>query len=174
LLKAAGPTIEETEKLVREIAGSIRGTREALRPSDLDDFGLPTALRNMAEDFSRRTGIRVSVHCSRGIPRLQALREMSLFRISQEALTNISRHSEARRAEIRLALSLGKLRLSIRDDGKGFDPGGKRPRTDSGWGLTIMRERAEMCGGTFRVDSTSGKGTYILVELGGDRCRSGS
>lgn len=166
-LKNVGPAVEETERLVRGIVASLRGIREGLRPADLDDFGLSTAVRNMAEEFSKRTGIRVSFRCGKGFPRLPALREVSLYRIAQEALANVAKHAGAKRAEVRLAVSRGKLLLSIRDAGKGFDPAGKRPGADSGWGLTFMRERARMLGGTFRVESTPGEGTRVSVELGG-------
>jgi signal transduction histidine kinase len=94
--------------------------------------------------------------------------EMALFRIAQEALTNVARH--ARAGKVLLALELGesprKVRLTITDDGTGFDTLLREgPRT--GWGLITMRERAEAVGGRFKLESASGQGTRITVEVRG-------
>lgn len=138
-----------------------------LRPTDLDQLGLVAACRSFCKEFHARTGLPVKCQIGRQIQRLPPAVELNLFRIVQEALTNIEKHARARSASLRLSLADGKLLLRIRDDGRGFDPAhspGKKGKW-IGIGLTNMRERAAHLGGTCEVKSAPKRGTTITVSL---------
>jgi PAS domain S-box-containing protein len=137
-----------------------------LRPPVLDDYGLVSALRWYAERFEALTGASVFVECGEEPQRLTKEVETGLFRIAQEALTNVARHAEAESVRIGVECTSEGLTLSVADDGKGFERG----ETDTGetgrrWGLTIMRERARSLGGELLVESEPGKGTCVTVKL---------
>jgi signal transduction histidine kinase len=92
--------------------------------------------------------------------------ETALFRIAQEALTNVLKHARASRAVLRLQVWMDRVSLTIRDDGQGFDPRRLgRPGGASGWGTVIMRERAEAVGGEVQVESAPGEGTSITIDV---------
>ncbi len=155
---AIGHALASTEMLlerVHEIA-----TR--LRPTVLDDFGLRDALQSLAAEFESARG--VSVRTALGERGLDLPTEVSqnLFRIVQEALTNVTRHAEASEVEIELAAHPDRVELRIADDGRGFDPAA----VDQGrLGVLGMRERAELLGGTLVVSSAPGDGTRIEVVI---------
>ncbi len=132
---------------------------QLLRPTILDDFGLQAGIRWLAEGFSERTGVEVSVETPYE-GRLPDETETHFFRISQEALTNIARHSGAKRAGIRLEQRAGEICLTIRDDGRGLAPGDLPKR---GMGMSGMRARARSAGGDVHVQSTPGQGVVIEV-----------
>jgi signal transduction histidine kinase len=157
--------LEECASLVRETVDAMRDVMKELRPLVLDDYGLPAALRALSASFSERTGIKVDFSGSESQASLPKPVDLALFRIAQEAFNNIAKHSKASRVEIELSRVNGHATLSIRDDGVGFDP--KRAEgsdSDSGWGLLIMRERAEAVGAHFRLDTDSGAGVQVRVE----------
>ena len=161
-------TFEDSRQLTKEISRSVRNLMVDLHPTQLEEYGLPAAIRSHAEQYALRTGMSVSVQTDPRFPRLTAKQEIALFRISQEALNNISKHAAATRVKVALHSRRGSLRLSISDDGAGFVPRTTSPRpSGSGWGLTIMRERAELAGGVFRVDSVPGQGTTVTIEIKG-------
>ncbi len=161
--------IEDTERLIEDISRTVRGLTAKLRPPVLDDYGLPAALRWHADLFSRRTGIAVTVHVADTVPRMPAEKEIALFRIVQEALTNCSKHALARNVTVSLSTGAGKTLISVADDGIGFARETASPTpAGSGWGLTIMRERAELIGGVFQVATAPGKGTVLTVEISED------
>jgi PAS domain S-box-containing protein len=150
--------IEDTGRAVRRIMSDIR-------PPVLDDYGLPAALRWQCSLFSKRTGIKVIMRIN---PSLRVPPEFQppLYRIAQEALTNITKHARASRATVGLRAAKGRIKLTISDNGRGFkNPRGQIGKAESGWGLTIMRERAEAAGGSFALASSPGKGTRIIVEI---------
>jgi signal transduction histidine kinase len=159
--------IDDSLAVVDDTMNCIRDVMADLRPPGLDDFGLPGALRILAGRFSRRTGIQTMLDNSGFSSQLPPPVEIACFRIVQEALTNVTRHAQARRVWLNLQELEGTTRLVIADDGVGFSPtdfrspGGQKP----GWGLIGMRERAEAVGGTFLVDSSPGKGTRVVVEI---------
>jgi two-component system, NarL family, sensor histidine kinase UhpB len=158
--------LDDSRMLTKEISSSVRNLMAELRPSQLDEYGLASAVRSYGEQFSSRTGVAVVVQVAPQFPRLPPKTEVALFRIVQEALNNISKHAFASRVSISLQGDCTFARLSITDNGKGFLPEGAVSNpTGSGWGLTIMRERAELAGGRFRLDSVPGQGTVITVEL---------
>jgi PAS domain S-box-containing protein len=162
-----GTRLDDSLSLVEATVDSIRDVMAELRPAVLDDYGLGAVLRWYAEDFSRRTGVSTSVVGNDPTPRLASATEGTLFRIVQESLTNVAKHARAQQATVMLESHPGRFCLSITDDGCGFDSSGIGQPTDHhGWGLMIMRERAESTGGQLRVESTMGHGTRVVVELG--------
>lgn len=157
--------LKDSVRIVTETAGSIRDVMAALRPQVLDDYGLKAALQLEAERFSHRTGIRTEVIGKDISPRPTDGLETSLFRIAQEALTNVSKHGVAKKAIVRLEQVDDMVRLTINDDGIGFDMDQLNTFNHSGWGLMTMRERIQAHDGSLQVVSTPGEGTKIIVEV---------
>ena len=143
---------------------TVRSIMVGLRPPGLEDFGLLAALRWHAELFTKRTDIQVRIQANDSFPRLMLNKESALFRICQEALMNMAKHAAAKIVTIKLTSSDGMILLEVSDAGKGFMPPEiLNIRNGSGWGIRIMRERAELIGGKFRVDSVPGTGTTVSV-----------
>jgi signal transduction histidine kinase len=155
------------EELDRSIA-EVRRISSNLRPSVLDDFGLVTALRLLAKDFEKRQDITARIHCTERIPTdLRGDSEIALYRICQEALANIAKHAHATAVEIQLSKQNASLELRIHDNGHGIvenDMAGMRAE-GHGFGMLGMRERAELLGGSFAVDSGPDRGTTVTVIL---------
>ena len=152
--------------LVEEMTICIRDLMAELRPPVLDDYGLVAALRGYGERFSDRTGVTTMLKGEELMPRLPLEAEAALFRIAQEALTNVVKHAHTNRVNLTLEEVTGGARLTIADDGKGFDLKAlSKLKERPGWGLITMRERAEAVGGKLKVESTPGKGTRIIVEV---------
>jgi len=139
---------------------SIRDISLLLRPSMLDDLGLIPALEWQARETSRRTGIDVRVSAENVDDSLPDAIRTCVYRIVQEALQNVARHSGAKHARIAVRQENGSLSLAIEDDGKGFDP-----RRTKGVGLLGMEERVKQLGGRLEVHSEPGKGTALRVSL---------
>jgi signal transduction histidine kinase len=152
--------IEDCLALIKEAVDNVREASQLLRPSILDDFGLDASLRWLAESFSERTGIRVEYRGSFS-ERLESETETQLFRIAQEALTNVARHSSATEARMELSSDGNTLRLTVADNGKGFVS--EKART--GMGLPGMRARARTAHGLLKIESVHGQGVTIRVEL---------
>lgn len=151
------------EKAINE----VRRISRNLRPSELDDLGLAPALRSLCSEFSERTSMVVDFTTSRLPQALHDDIELNLYRIIQEALGNIEKHSDASRVSLRLAREGPQLRASIRDNGRGFDPLSPYSKKSKppGMGLVDMKERASLLGGQCHLRSTPGSGTEILVEM---------
>ncbi len=147
-------------ELVDEAIGNVRQLSQLLRPTILDDFGLEAGLRWLCDGFAARTGIDVHVESTHP-GRLPDETETHLFRIAQEALTNIARHSGAKSAWISLDARDGSVTLSIRDDGRGLEMGG----ASGGMGMVGMRARARSMGGDVNVRSNPGAGVLIEVRV---------
>lgn len=148
---------------VADTAGAVRQLIANLRPSILDDHGLLAAIEWQARDFEQRTCLRVTIMGQPVEPRAAPDAELALFRIVQEALANIARHAAASHVTIELSRAEGRLRLRVEDDGIGLASRAGAPHAD-GWGIDIMRERAEAVGGEFGIDSP-GAGTRVIVEI---------
>ena len=161
-----GELLREARELLADTIVSIREFCADLRPALLDYAGLVAALEGSAQQFSRRTGVPVHVAHEKFAARVAPEMESLLFRIAQEALTNCAKHAQAGSVQVRLENSGGHCRLTVTDDGVGFDPStlGKDGHP-AGQGLLNMRERAEFAGGKFSVFSGLGKGTRIKVEF---------
>src|SRR5580658_3832297 len=153
--------LDDCLRLVDESIGNVRQMSQLLRPTILDDFGLEAALRWLCEGFTHRTGIQTEFKS--GVSgRLPDETETHLFRLTQEALTNVARHSGARHATVTLDWQGGEVCLSIRDDGRGLPPAGGGPR---GMGMIGMRARARSVGGDLSVRSKEGQGVEIEVRV---------
>ncbi|MCU1237697.1 MAG: integral rane sensor signal transduction histidine kinase [Candidatus Solibacter sp.] len=158
---AESPRFADCLHLVDEAIGNVRQMSQLLRPTILDDFGLEAGLRWLAEGFSTRTGIDVRVH-STYAGRLPDDHETHLFRIAQEALTNIARHAEAKHVTITLDSQSSEICLAIHDDGHGIIAS---PRNGRGLGMIGMRARARSAGGDVNVRSRPGDGVLIEVRI---------
>lgn len=152
--------------LVEEMTEQVRDIMADLRPPVLDDYGLTAALRWYSAIFGTRSGIPCVVE-GPDIPRLSAQVEMALFRVVQEALNNVAKHSRASRVEIRSALAGNRLSLVVQDNGRGFSKADQAEMPDVlKLGLLSMGERVAAVGGTLAVSSAPGAGTRIAVEVG--------
>lgn len=158
--------LAETVASVDQAMERVRDLALDLRPSVLDDLGLPAALRWYAHRFSRDTGIDVHVSAD-ARPRQETSIETACFRVAQEALTNIMRHGQARHVWVDLEDDGGVTALKIRDDGAGFDVMAARERAVGGLslGLLGMEERVSSLGGEFDVQSVPGQGTWLSARF---------
>jgi signal transduction histidine kinase len=138
----------------------VRNMALLLRPSMLDDLGLVPALQWQAREVSKRTGMRVDVAADHVSDDLPEEHKTCVYRLVQEALHNCSKHASARVVRVTVEEDRSKIRLTIQDDGQGF-----QPATERGMGLLGMQERVAHLGGTFQVDSARGQGTLLSVEL---------
>lgn len=158
--------IRDTQQLVQESVEIVQRFARELRPTVLDDVGLIPALHALMKTFREQTGIRVSLSAFAAVEELIGKRRTVLFRIAQEALTNIARHAQASETEVSIQQRNGTIRMTVKDDGKGFSAermlhAKKRKRL----GLLGMSERLEMIGGTLIVESVPGKGTAIIAQI---------
>ncbi|GGI68377.1 cache domain-containing protein [Shewanella gelidii] len=169
-LEIGGDSTEDMNKaitLIRQIMLDIRSISHQLHPGILEDYGLGAALKELGREFSLRTGIEVKVQ--RLSVRKIVSTELSgaLYRIAQESLTNIERHSGATEVRISLCLSPGWLTLEIADNGRGFDylsvDSCSKPL--EGIGLRNMKERLSFYNGILKVESASGKGTSLIARI---------
>ncbi|HUC83758.1 MAG TPA: sensor histidine kinase [Candidatus Acidoferrales bacterium] len=158
--------ITGTQRLVEKSVEIIHRFARELRPAVLDDLGLIPALHSFLKTFSRQTRIRAHLKAFAAVERLDAARRAVLFRVAQEALTNVARHARADRVEVSIQKVSAGVCMKIKDDGKSFpveqvlrSTGSKR------LGLLGMRERLEMVGGHFDVESIPGRGTTVIAQI---------
>jgi len=152
--------IDEAENLIRNLRRELGNLIRQLRPVELEGKGLAAALGDYAGDWSRQTGIRQELRIRPDL-RLPLEIEQSVFRIIQEALSNVARHSNASGVEIDIASTGTEIVFTLRDDGIGFDPAQKH----NGFGLLSMRERAGVLGGTLQIESIVGSGTSLTLRI---------
>ena len=157
---AMGERIEAMGELLEDAVQIGRRISSDLRPGVLDDLGLVAALQWQAREFTKRTGIAVRIDAPEDVT-LPDERATAAFRISQEALTNVSRHSAATRVQVEVTVEDHTLNVMIRDNGCGFDGAAKA----GSFGLLGMQERAEAWGGAVRVESAVGAGTTVTLRL---------
>ncbi|HEY5995614.1 MAG TPA: sensor histidine kinase [Candidatus Deferrimicrobiaceae bacterium] len=162
------PGQDEVAGKIRSLIGTVDDTHEVveriireLRPQILDDLGLVPAIEWLARDFEERTGIPVDFAAFPEEISPPPDQATALFRIAQEALTNVARHAGAGEVRIRIRGREGALALSIRDDGRGFDPG--RVAREGSHGLIGLRERVRLAGGLVKIRSRPGAGTRLTV-----------
>jgi signal transduction histidine kinase len=155
-------SVLELRELLVETLQDVRRLAVELRPTALDDFGLVAALQRLAETFAEQTGIRVHIEAALGDSRLPAETETALYRIVQEALTNVIKHAQAGTVSVVLTRKGDRVVAVIEDDGRGFDPEDMR---DERLGLLGMRERIALVDGQLSVESRPGEGTTIAVEV---------
>jgi signal transduction histidine kinase len=158
--------IARTQRLVERSVKIVHRFARELRPTVLDDLGLIPALQSFMKIFSARTSICTSLTAFAGVEQLDAGRRTMLYRVAQEALTNVSRHADASRACVTIQKLDGMICMEITDDGMGFDKNClAQSRKNKRLGLLGMRERVEMLNGSFTLESELGKGTTIKVHL---------
>ena len=164
--KGLDRNIARTQRLVEKSVDIVHQFARELRPAVLDDLGLIPALHSFLKNFTARTGVRAHLTAFAGVEQLDTVRRTVLFRVAQEALTNVARHAQASRVEVSIQKLPDCICMKIKDDGKSFEvervlhgKGSKR------LGLLGMRERLEMVGGRFDVESAPGKGTAITAQI---------
>jgi two-component system sensor histidine kinase DegS len=156
--------LRELKGYSTDALGELRHIIADLRPSQLDDLGLVAALQWYVQEFEKRYDVHAEFVLEGERQRLPQEYQIVLFRIAQEALTNIGKHAHATKATVRLEFELRQLRLTIRDNGRGFDPERVlRESRPAGWGLVGMQERTLLLGGDFQVESDPEEGTCIQV-----------
>lgn len=162
---AADAILDEVTGLLRLYVVQIRELSHELRPPDLDQLGLVEAVRLYVDRFGRESNIAASLQVS-GDPPADPLAEVTVFKVLQESLVNVQTHSGARRVTITLRSSPESTSLTVEDDGRGFDVR-SRPTTD-GVGLSSMRERADLIGGTLEIVSHPGQGCRVTLTMRGE------
>ena len=163
-----GKRLREVTELLYQAEEHLREFSHELRPTMLDDLGVVPALRSLAEGVSKRRRLAIDVESSFD-GRLPPAVEMGLYRVVQEALTNITRHSRAKQVKIAIQKSRGTVQCSVEDNGVGFDAVSVLSRNGKrGLGLIGIQERLKVLNGQFRVDSQPGRGSklYIRIPLG--------
>ncbi len=160
--QAAGSHLAEADSLVRQAQQELTTLIRELRPATLEGKGLVAALREYVADWSRQTNIKAEVRVQ-GERALPLRLEQALFRIAQEALANIARHSQATEARLHLNYHRHEVSLAIQDNGRGFNPAAVEQ--EDGLGLRSMRERVEMLNGQLEVTGQPGRGTQVAVYL---------
>jgi PAS domain S-box-containing protein len=167
-LKAAQGQARDLHGVATHALAEVRRLAWGLRPSVLDDLGLATALERYAGEFGRTRGVTVAVQTA-GLEgeRLPAAVETALYRIMQEALSNVARHAGACRVQVQLQRRGATVALVVEDDGQGFDPAQPPapPTAARGLGIHSMRERAAVHKGALAIDSAPGRGTRVSVEI---------
>jgi signal transduction histidine kinase len=156
--------LDDSIALVEATADAIDNVLMELRPPMLDEHGLLAALQWLAKQFSRRTGIDVAVRGMEPAPQMRPEVEIALFRIAQEALTNVAKHANAQHVELLCGGSEGEFTLSVIDDGVGM----ATTRLDGaagGQGIMTMKERAEAVGGGLELSAVAGGGTQVKVRV---------
>jgi signal transduction histidine kinase len=157
--------VREIKQFGTSALGELRQLIADLRPPQLDDLGLVAALQWYIRAFEKRRAIKTSFEVVGEVVRLPSEYEIILFRIIQEALTNIAKHARANQATVRLESSPGRICLAVEDNGIGFEPE-KVLAGDNGqpgWGLLGIQERTVLVGGQYEIDSAPGQGTQIRV-----------
>ena len=156
--------INRLQELSQQMSQGIYGMVRDLRPAQLDDLGLVPALKYLADEGKALFDLEITVEFNGPRQRLDALVETVIFRVAQEALTNVSRHAQTRYAKLQLDFEEEQVILRVRDEGTGFDLN-ESLSPPHGWGLAGMRERCEALGGLFQILTSPGKGTTVEAKI---------
>jgi signal transduction histidine kinase len=158
--------LENLRKQTNDVMADVRRLSQDLRPPALDRLGLVPALEWLASDIGKRSGINVEIRIHGVSRRFPPEVELVLFRVAQEALRNAWRHAQATRADIAVEFGGRKIRITVKDNGKGFDlPETTGDLVKSGrLGLAGMQERIQLVGGSLRIESRLGEGTMVVIE----------
>jgi PAS domain S-box-containing protein len=167
LSKTGQTYLDQATEVVQRAMNNVRTLSFDLRPPVLDDFGLVTALRWQAREFSRRANIPIALRLPKEPKlRLESGTQTALFRIAQECLTNVAKHARASKVRLEVRCGRDAVQMMIADNGKGFArDDARRGRGQPTLGLQSMRERAKLLGGTVEVESASGRGTKVTVTI---------
>ena len=165
--RAAVDRVSMMKQIIDETLNSIRQIAFDLRPPILDDLGLISALRVYVDRYEERTNIVLTLSCPDHLKRFDPKIEATLYRVIQEGLTNVAKHSGAKSARVEIKKTESTLELIISDDGKGFDQprDGESGLWSSGLGIINMKERVSGLGGKFSLESETGEGTTIRIEV---------
>ena len=167
--------ITNTHSMVEKSLEIVHQFAHELRPTMLDDLGLIPALKTSLRIFMEETGIRCSLKVFAGIEKVPEVIRTTFYRIAQEALVNVAKHSKASAVEILIENLDGSISMGITDNGQGFDTDKKQPSNKKGrLGLVGMRERAEMIGGDFSISSAPGAPTTVRIVVKSPRKRKQS
>jgi signal transduction histidine kinase len=156
-----GKLIEQSVRLVDQLLGEVRQLSDLLHPPTLDEMGLSSAILWYTERFSQRNSVKVTVDLPEDLGRFSPDREIAAFRVVQESLTNVQRHSGSATAAVRVLKSPGRVRVEVTDRGKGMP---SELALTPGVGISGMRERVRQLGGLLSIHS-DGKGTTVTAEL---------
>jgi signal transduction histidine kinase len=157
--------LREAQTITDGALQTVRNLTQLLHPAALDDLGLPTVVDAALRGLQRRCAIRAELHQVNLPERLPREVELAAYRIVQEGITNVARHAQASRCDVRLTQLADRLLIEIEDDGRGFIEDTDRPIVARGLGLISIRERAARLGGTFNILSSPGQGTRLIVTL---------
>jgi PAS domain S-box-containing protein len=163
---AAHERLQQLREVLDRLEDEIDRLSSELRPPALDELGLEDALRSYAQAWSADSGVAVELH-THGLRtgRLPSLVETTVYRVVQEALTNVRKHAGAHRVGVIVERRLDELRMVVEDDGKGFDPARVGPDGGRHWGLRSMAERAMLVAGQFQVEASPGNGTTVYLAI---------
>jgi PAS domain S-box-containing protein len=158
--------LENAIALIRRTVEDARSVIANLRPTTLDDFGLATAIQMQVEELQTQ-GFEARYEGTLGEERLPSTLEINLFRVAQEALSNVRKHAETDRVCVAIGCHEGVVRLKVRDWGRGFRPSGVRGNAGPGEkvGLSSMRDRVALLGGSLQIRSEPGLGTSVVAEI---------
>jgi len=157
--------IARTQRLVEKSVNAVHQFARELRPAVLDDLGLIPALHAYMKIAAARMKLKINLTAFAGVEALESDRRTVLYRVVQEALTNVGRHAQATRVEVAITKITGAVRLEVRDNGKSFQVlQTLSAKTNKRLGLLGMRERVEMVGGTVVIESAPGHGTTVRAE----------
>ena len=151
--------LTETKRLSSQAMEELLQLARQLRPAVLDDHGLIPALHSQVRDFAEQTGIHASFNARGTVPRLTPEQQLVIYRVTQESLSNIAQHADARKVDVELSF-IGRTVLRISDNGCGFTAG-----RNGGLGLSGMRERALLAGGQLSIWSSNGQGTRVELTI---------
>jgi signal transduction histidine kinase len=172
--KGLDRNIARTQRLVEHSVNIVHQFARELRPAVLDDLGLIPALHSFVKSFSKRTRIAVHLKVFAGVEQLDINKRTILYRVAQEALTNVARHAQANRVEVSIQKLADSVGMQIKDDGKSFQVERVlNARGQKRLGLLGMRERLEMVGGRFEIESAPGKGTTVIAQIPLGKFRAG-
>jgi signal transduction histidine kinase len=166
--------IASTQRLVERSVGIVHRFARDLRPTLLDDLGLIPALQSFMKDFAERTGIRIhfTAFAAARIDQLDSGKRIVFYRFAQEALTNVARHARASYVTVSLRKLGGTIQMEVVDNGKGFAVDRVLvPKQNKRLGVLGMRERVQMVGGKFHIESVSGRGTTVRAQIPVERGR---
>jgi signal transduction histidine kinase len=161
----AAQNLRQLEGMVAASLNELQRLIADLRPSHLDDLGLPAALRWYSTEIQNRLPLKINVESHGETQSLSSEVKIVLFRVAQEALTNVIKHAEASKVWIRVFFQKGVVQLHVEDNGQGIEPGILENPQRPSWGLLGMEERATLLGGDFSIESRKGRGTIIQVTI---------
>ena len=160
----AETNLDDVISSLRDHVRMTRGLINELRPLDLDQLGLVSALTQYVERFGRERGVNSSFSVS-GTPPTDPLTEVTIYRVVQECLTNVDKHARASTVEVSLVGTDSQVEVVVTDNGDGFDQGEHATLSHGGIGLTSMRERSELLGGVLTIESSVGHGCRVRLQI---------